>query len=70
MSYNADKFLTAYVEAVDRYTNAVDAMCRLANGMNHAAFVISRQRVKEAMAEVAHARAAMRGNREGPKQGD
>ena len=64
----ADEFLTAYLEATDHYTNAVDGLSRLADGGHHAEFLISHERVKTLRAEVEEARAAMTKQREDLKR--
>ena len=60
----ADQSLTAYLDAVDRYTNSVDELSRLADGNRHAAFLVCHERVKTLRAEVEETRSAMTKNRE------
>ena len=57
-----DEFLTVYLEASDRYTDSVDQMSELA-GANHAAFLVSHERVKRLRVEVEDARSAMEKHR-------
>ena len=58
-----DEFLTAYLEATDRYTALVDELSRLADGSHHAAFLVCHERVKTLRAEVEETRSAMTKNR-------
>lgn len=59
MPVPSDESLTAYIDAVDRYTNSVDELCRFADGIHHAEFLASRERVKKSLADVEEARSAM-----------
>jgi hypothetical protein len=59
-----DESFIAYLEAADRYTNSVDQLSRLAGSNQHAAFLVSHERVKRQQAEVKQAHSALTKRRE------